>query len=148
MSAAPRLQSASPFVHVAAVSAAAVLTSLPSRRAAPASIQGSNCEGSSLSKSSSRFARSPFGSIAITGTPCRSSSSSITIARPVFPDPVIPTIIPCVRRSSGSSSSAEPGLPLSGSTPRPTYNPLAMRGKVYVGPSAGPPPIVTPRHET
>ena len=71
MSAAPRLQSASPFVHAAAVSAAAVLTSLPSRRAAPASIHGSNCDGASLSKSSSRLARSPLGSIAITGTPCR-----------------------------------------------------------------------------
>ena len=43
MSVAPRPQSARPFFQVAAASAAAVFRSLPSRRAALASIHGSNC---------------------------------------------------------------------------------------------------------
>ncbi len=123
ISGAPSPQSARPFFQAAAVSAAAVFTSLPSRRAAPASIQGSNDAASWRSKSSSRLARSPFGSIAITGTPWRSSSSRITTARPVLPDPVMPTISPWVRRSSGSSSIRSPGEASSGSTFLPMYSP-------------------------
>ena len=108
MSSGPRPHSARPFFQAAAVSAAAAFTSLPSRRAASASIQGSKDAASSFSKRSSRFARSPFGSMARTGTPWRSSSSRRTMARPVLPEPVMPTIRPWVSRSAGSSSSRAP----------------------------------------
>ena len=76
------------------------------------------------SKSSSRFARSPFGSIAITGTPCRSSSSMRTMARPVLPEPVMPTMRPWVSRSAGSSSSRSPSAP---SPDRPAFRDRARR---------------------
>ena len=68
------------------------------------------------SKRSSRFARSPFGSIASTGTPWRSSSSRRTMARPVLPEPVMPTMSPWVSRSAGSRSSGRRGRRLPGST--------------------------------
>src|SRR6266699_253318 len=119
--------SASPFVQTAAVAAAAE-ASWPSRRAASRSIHGWNEAASNESKSRSRLPRSPFGSMARTGIPCRRSSSSNAIARPVFPEPVIPTISPWVSRSAGSRSMRSPRAPLFGSNRFPRYRPWAMRG--------------------
>ncbi len=45
---------------------------------------------------------SPFGSRTSTGMPESSASSSTSIARPVLPEPVIPTITPWVVRSRAS----------------------------------------------
>ena len=42
---------------------------------------------------------SPFGSMISAGMPASSASSSRTIASPVLPEPVIPTMTPCVVRS-------------------------------------------------
>ena len=42
---------------------------------------------------------SPFGSIAITGTPSIAASSSKAKQSPVLPDPVIPSTTPCVTKS-------------------------------------------------
>ena len=47
--------------------------------------------GERWSKSSSRLPRSPLGSMASTGTPPRSVSSISVTARPVLPEPVMPT---------------------------------------------------------
>ena len=48
--------------------------------------------------------RSPFGSISSVGTPADNASSMSTMPRPVFPDPVMPTITPCVVKSPLCSS--------------------------------------------
>ena len=45
---------------------------------------------------------SPLGSIIRVATPLSSASSIIPRPSPVLPDPVIPTITPCVVRSGAS----------------------------------------------
>ena len=65
--------------------------------------------------SRARLAMSPFGSMIRAGMPARSASSRRTTARPVLPDPVIPTITPCVVRSlEPRTRSSAPGLPVAG----------------------------------
>ena len=120
----PRPHSARPFFARSDASAAA-FEAPPAARATSGSIQGSKEAGARSSKSSSRLARSPFGSIAMTPVPWRSTSSTSTTARPVFPEPVMPTISPCVSRSDGSSRTGSPVLPFA-STSRPRYSPFVM----------------------
>ena len=43
---------------------------------------------------------SPFGSMMRTGMPLRRASSMIVMPRPVLPEPVMPTITPCVVKSA------------------------------------------------
>ena len=63
---------------------------------------------------------SPFGSRTSAGIPARSASSRRTIASPVLPEPVMPTMTPCVVRSlEPTTSSSAPGLPVAGSIALP-----------------------------
>ena len=65
-------------------------------------MQGRKSEGRSSGKVSSRFPRSPLGSIAIAGIPSSAASSSSVTHRPVFPLPVMPTHTAWVVRSFAS----------------------------------------------
>ncbi len=60
-------QSASPFCQSSAVARACSSALRPARAASVSSIQGRKSPGASAGKVSSRFPRSPFGSIAIAG---------------------------------------------------------------------------------
>ena len=66
---------------------------------------------------------SPLGSSTNAGMPARRASSIRTIASPVLPDPVIPTMTPCVVRSlEPTTTSSAPGSPVFGSIARPRWN--------------------------
>ena len=66
---------------------------------------------------------SPLGSMISAGMPASSASSSRTIARPVLPEPVMPTMTPCVVRSlEPTTRSSAPGLPVAGSISLPRWN--------------------------
>ena len=75
---------------------------------------------------------SPFGSRTSAGIPASSASSISTTARPVLPEPVIPTTTPCVVRSlEPTTTRSPPGLPVVGSIAYPRWNEprSAMRGQ-------------------
>jgi hypothetical protein len=65
--------------------------------------------------------------------PARSASLSITMPSPVLPDPVIPTMTPCVVRSLESSvnRSAAPAFPVAGAKAVPRNNPVPVMSRVY-----------------
>ena len=66
---------------------------------------------------------SPFGSRTSTGIPASSASSISTTARPVLPDPVIPTTTPCVVRSLDPTTTlSAPGFPVAASIALPRWN--------------------------
>ena len=65
----------------------------------PRSTHGRKLAGARSGKTSARFVMSPFGSRTSAGIPASSASSSSTTARPVLPEPVMPTTTPCVVRS-------------------------------------------------
>ena len=75
---------------------------MPSRAAASAFTHGRNEAAERSGNVRRRFARSPFGSIAMAGTPSMAASSSRPMARPVFPLPVMPMMAACVTRSRES----------------------------------------------
>ena len=58
------------------------------------STQGSSDADSKPGKASSRLGKSPLTSITTVGTCARAASSIITVTRPVFPLPVMPTTTP------------------------------------------------------
>jgi hypothetical protein len=97
-----RRAGSTPAEHAAAVAIASSSTVRPLRLAEPASIQGSKSSGSSSGKLSSRLPMSPLGSITRAGSPSIAASSSRSTARPVLPEPVIPTITAWVVRSLAS----------------------------------------------
>ena len=80
----------------------------PARCASPSLIHGRKSVGRSSGNVSARLVRSPFGSMISAGTPDSSASSSSTTPRPVLPDPVMPTITPCVVKSLAASMSGFP----------------------------------------
>ena len=128
MSAGPRPHSARPFFHVAAVVRGRRLHVLARRAARPRRRSTARTTAASRSsKSSSRFARSPFGSIAMTGTPWRSSSSRRTMARPVLPEPVMPTIEPVGQQVGGVELEPRAGLAAVGVDLLSEVEPVAHR---------------------
>ncbi len=67
---------------------------------------------------------SPFGSSTSAGIPAVSASSSRTTASPVLPEPVMPTMTPCVVRSRGSSTNGSPAAVV------PSLNPASATRRV------------------
>ena len=95
-------QAASPSRQRPASCAAKASGVTPLRRASSSSIHGRKSSGASLGNVSSRLPMSPFGSMAITGTPSIAASSITDRQRPVLPLPVMPTQTPWVTRSRES----------------------------------------------
>ncbi len=93
---------ASPLRQVSASLAANASGVSPARAAASGSTQGAKSAGRSSGKVSSRFERSPLGSITRAGMWSIAASSSRLISRPVLPLPVIPTQTAWVSRSRES----------------------------------------------
>jgi len=102
----PIPHSAKPLLQRLAVSSAICSTLLPSRRAASGSIQGWKSAGCWLGKCSTRLVRSPFGSMIIAGVFFKAASSSKSMHKPVFPEPVIPVTTQWVVRFAESSSTS------------------------------------------
>src|SRR5450830_1746882 len=82
-----------------AVSRAACSTVSSFRSASAGSTHGWNSAALKPGNVRRRLPRSPLGSIAMTGTPSIRASSMRSMDRPVLPDPVMPTMTPCVVRS-------------------------------------------------
>ena len=97
-SAGPSPEAARPFVHRSAVRAASSAVPTPSRAASAGSTHGSKSRGARSGKRRARFPMSPFGSRMSAGIPASRTSSRSTTPSPVLPDPVMPTITPCVVR--------------------------------------------------
>jgi hypothetical protein len=113
---------ASPSFQLVAVCVAQSSTDMPFAVASDSFTQGRKAAAERSGNVSARLPMSPFGSRASTGMPASSASSSMTIPRPVLPDPVIPTITPCMVRSLESSVNfSRSGFPL-GSTAVPRNN--------------------------
>ena len=84
---------------------------MPSACASEAFTHGWKLAGARSGNVSARLPMSPFGSMISAGMPASSASSSRTIARPVLPEPVMPTMTPCVVRSlEPTTRSSLPGL--------------------------------------
>ena len=98
----PISQEPRPSFHSAATRAASSSGETPSRRATDSSIHGRKSSGARSGKLRSRLVISPLGSMIRAGIPESSASSRRSMARPVLPDPVIPTITPWVVRSDAS----------------------------------------------
>ncbi len=90
---------ASPSRQVVAVFSASCSTVIPAAWASEAFTQGWKLAGARSGNVSARLPMSPFGSMISAGMPASSASSSRTIASPVLPEPVMPTMTPCVVRS-------------------------------------------------
>src|SRR6056297_2256580 len=103
MSVPPRPHPPSPFDQSAAWAAANSSGVWPALFACASSIHGRNSAGERPGKVRQRLVRSPFGSIASTGSPARSASSIRITPRPVLPEPVMPTITPWVVSESVST---------------------------------------------
>ncbi len=97
-------QPARPSAQVFAWAAAKSGTDVPALVASPSFTHGWKSVGASAGKVRHRLVRSPLGSISRVGTPADSASSISTMPRPVLPDPVMPTITPCVVKSPLGSS--------------------------------------------
>ena len=91
--------SARPFDHRSAVWAANSSGETPACAASDSSIHGRKSSGFRSGNSSSRFARSPFGSTITAGIPSSTASSISATHSPVLPEPVIPTQTAWVTRS-------------------------------------------------
>ena len=78
------------------------------------------------------WTRSPWGSMARTGTPCRTASSATTLAIHVLPLPAAPTTATCVGRAASGSPT---GCPLDG-RPDPQRVGPGRRRQVGVGSDA------------
>ena len=96
MSAPLRPHLARPPVQSSAWLAAKSSGVWPALVAWASSIHGRKSAGARFGNVRQRLVRSPLGSIASTGSPARSASSIRITPSPVLPDPVIPTITPCV----------------------------------------------------
>src|SRR4051794_13338108 len=95
----PMPQPANPSVHALACAAAKSATDCPAFAASPSLIHGWKSAAARFGNVRHRLVRSPFGSINSVGTPDPNASSTSTIPRPVLPEPVIPTMTPCVVKS-------------------------------------------------
>ena len=105
-----------PSRQLVAVFSASASTVMPSACASDAFTHGSKLAGARSGNVSARLPMSPFGSTISTGMPASSASSSRTTARPVLPEPVMPTTTPWVVRSpEPMTRSSVPGLPVTGS---------------------------------
>ena len=69
----------------------------------PDSTQGANSSALRLGNVRARLARSPLGSMRMQGTPASIASSIMANAKPVFPDPVWPTMTAWVVSAAGAS---------------------------------------------
>src|SRR4051794_15641164 len=99
MRSGPIPHAARPSVHAFAWAAAKSPTDCPAFVASPSLTHGSKSPAAGLGKVRHRLVRSPLGSISSVGTPAPNASSTSTIPRPVLPEPVMPTITPCVVKS-------------------------------------------------
>src|SRR3954467_6923145 len=99
MRSGPIPHAARPSVHAFACAAAKSATDCPAFVASPSFTHGWKSPAARLGKVRHRLVRSPLGSISSVGTPAPNASSTSTIPRPVFPEPVMPTITPWVVKS-------------------------------------------------
>ena len=103
--------SARPLVHRAASAAANASGVSPFRLASSSAIHGRNSSGARRGNVSSRLAMSPFGSMAMAGTPSIAASSSSDRQSPVLPLPVMPRQTAWVTRSRESYRTSASGPP-------------------------------------
>ena len=130
MSAGPIPQPARPSVHSCACWTANSSDDTPAALAWASSIHGRKSAGRSSGNVRQRLVRSPFGSMSSAGSPARRTSSMSTTPRPVLPDPVMPTITPCVVNESVPIRTSSPVRSCVAGSTLPPRNSSAIPARV------------------